>query len=67
MTILLSDGTGSGEKACADSGKVLDLMEKMLEAGFGMETAINMVNSAVLSRGEQSNHPTLDICSLDSF
>lgn len=67
MTVLLSDGTGSGQQASADSGRVLDLMEKMLEAGFCMDTAINMVNSAVLSRGEQSNHPTLDICSLDLY
>lgn len=67
MTVLLSDGTGSGQQANGESSRVLDLMEKMLEAGFGMETAINMVNSAVLSRGEQSNHPTLDICSLDLY
>lgn len=67
MTILLSDGTGSGQKANADSGKVLDLMEKMLEAGFGMDAAVNMVNTAWLSKGEESNHPTLDICHLDLY
>lgn len=67
MTILLSDGTGSGERANADSAKVLDLMEKMLEAGFGMEAAISMVNTALLSKGEENNHPTLDICHLDLY
>lgn len=67
MTVLLSDGTGSGERANADSGKVLDLMEKLLEAGFGMETAISMVNTALFSKGKESNHPTLDVCSFDLY
>ena len=67
MTLLLSDGTGSGEQASADSEKVLDLMEKMLEAGFTMDTAVNMVNAAVFAGGEESNHPTLDICMLDLY
>ena len=31
MTVLLSDGMGSGEKACEDSETVLDLMEKIKE------------------------------------
>ncbi|MBE5884681.1 MAG: hypothetical protein E7291_09790 [Lachnospiraceae bacterium] len=67
MTILLSDGTGSGEQANADSGKVLDLMEKMLEAGFSTEAAVNMVNAAMFATGEEYNHPTLDICTLDLY
>jgi len=67
LTILLSDGTGSGTKASADSERVLDLMEKMLEAGFETETAIHMVNAALFARGEERNHPTLDVCSLDLY
>lgn len=65
LTMLLSDGTGSGEKAGKDSERVLDLMEKLLEAGFCMESAVKMVNSALFARNEDSNHPTLDICSID--
>ncbi len=64
---LLSDGTGSGRRACADSGRVLDLMEKMLESGFGIEAAVGMVNTAVFAKGEESSHPTLDVCSLDLY
>lgn len=67
LTLLLSDGTGSGEKANTDSERVLDLMEKMLEAGFSMETAINMVNAAVFAGAEDGNHPTLDVCCLDLY
>lgn len=65
MTVLLSDGTGSGEKASRDSGWVLDLMEKMMEAGYGIRSAINLINSALYAKGEDSNHPTIDICNLD--
>lgn len=65
--VLLSDGTGSGRKACEDSGRILDLMEKMLEAGFALEAAVTMVNTAMFARGEESNHPTLDICNLDLY
>ena len=64
-TILLSDGTGSGEKANEDSGNVLDLMEKMLEAGYTGTAAVNLINSALYAKDEDSNHPTLDICDLD--
>lgn len=67
VTVMLSDGTGSGEKADRESGKVLDLMEKMLEAGYGTDTAINMVNTALFSTGEDDNHPTLDICDIDLY
>lgn len=67
MTIMLSDGTGSGKKACRDSERVLDLMEKMLEAGYDTDAAINMVNTALFAVGEDSNHPTLDICEIDLY
>lgn len=67
VTVMISDGTGSGEAAGRDSERVLDLMEKMLEAGFGMDTAIDMVNTALFAMGEDRNHPTLDICDIDLY
>ncbi len=67
LTVLLSDGTGSGEKACKDSTMVLDLMEKMLEAGYEEKTAVKLVNSALFARGEDDSHPTLDVCDLDLY
>lgn len=67
LTVILSDGTGSGERACEDSERVLDLTEKLLEAGYGIQTAVNLVNSALFARGEEQNHPTLDICDIDLY
>lgn len=65
MTVMLSDGTGSGEQAGKDSEQVLDLMEKFLEAGYSTDAAVRMINIALFAMGEDQNHPTLDICDID--
>lgn len=65
LTVMLSDGTGSGEQAGKDSERVLDLMEKFIEAGYGTEAAMKMINTALFAMGEDRNHPTLDICDID--
>lgn len=67
LTVMLSDGTGSGEQAAKDSGRVLDLMEKLLEAGYGAEAAAEMVNTALFAAAEDENHPTLDICCINLY
>lgn len=67
LTALLSDGMGSGEKACRDSTMVVELMQKFLEAGFQMEMAIQMINSLLLTGEENANMSTLDLCSMDLY
>lgn len=67
LTVMISDGTGSGEQAAEDSGHVLDLMEKLLEAGYDPEAAVEMVNTALFVTGEDRNHPTLDVCSMNLY
>jgi len=67
MTFLLSDGMGSGQKACQSSEQVLDLMEKLLEAGYSYRAAVNLVNSSLVSKGEEQEMSTLDVCELDLY
>lgn len=67
LVVMLSDGTGSGEQAGKDSDRVLDLMERFLEAGYGTDSAIETVNHAFYLLGEDDNHPTLDVCELDLY
>ena len=67
LILLLSDGTGSWEDASRGSGRVMDLMEKMLEAGFGTEASVNLLNSALYAQNEEDDHPTIDLCSLDLY
>ena len=58
---------GSGEKASQDSETVLDLMEKLIEAGYKPGAAANLVNSALITGGEEQNMSTLDICEVDLY
>ena len=63
----LSDGMGSGSTACKESELVLDLVEQFLEAGFSMETAIRMMNSAMVLKGEADLYSTVDLCNIDLY
>lgn len=67
LTAVLSDGMGSGEKACNDSEFVIDFIEKFLEAGFSRETAVQMINGSLIAAGETQNMSTLDICQVDLY
>jgi stage II sporulation protein E len=42
-------------------------MEKLLEAGYEIEAAVNMVNVAFFAGGKEYSHPTLDICDLNLY
>ena len=63
----LSDGMGTGEKASRDSEEVIDLFEKLMEAGFSKETAIQIINGVLLAGSEQQNMSTLDVCDIDLY
>lgn len=65
LTAILADGTGSGEKASVESTNVVEHLERMLETGIGVETAIRLLNSSYSVCGVGWNHPTLDICDID--
>ena len=65
--VLLSDGTGSGEQAGRDSERVLELMDKFLEADCTPETAASLVNNAFFLMGEDDKHPTLDMGEIDLY
>lgn len=67
LTLILSDGTGSGERAGENSGRVLDLMEKFMETGYDAGGAVRIVNTAYYAMEEEGNHPTMDICELDLY
>lgn len=62
---ILSDGMGSGEKACADSEAVVEMAEKFLEAGFSVEMTVQMINDVLLLNCENTNMSTLDLCCVD--
>lgn len=67
LVLGLSDGMGSGSMACKESEMVLDLVERFLEAGFSVETAIRMMNSAMVMKGEDDLFSTVDLCRINLY
>lgn len=67
LLVLLSDGVGSGEEACRESGRVIEMMERLLEAGFAKEPAVQMINGAVAAAGQEEAMSTLDVCDIDLY
>lgn len=63
----LSDGMGSGLRANQESEMVVDLIERLLKAGFDQHMAIRMMNSAMVLQGENNRFSTLDLASLDLY
>lgn len=67
MVLGISDGMGSGSTACKESEMVLDLVERFLEAGFSAETAIRMMNSTMVMKGEEDLYSTVDLCKINLY
>ena len=65
--MLLSDGMGTGGRAAVDSALVVDLMERLIKAGFGYDSALRIVNSSLLFKSANESLATIDICSTDLF
>ncbi len=62
---LLSDGMGSGSKACADSELVLELTEKLLLSGFSRDLTMQLINDSLIVGGENKNMSTMDLCQIN--
>lgn len=67
VAAILSDGMGSGENACEESGKVIEMMERFMEAGFRKEMAVQIINGALSVRDQEQDMSTLDICELNLY
>jgi len=63
----LSDGMGSGVAASKESEMVIELLEQFLEAGFKKETAVKMINSAMVVQTAEKSFSTIDICTIDLY
>ena len=63
----LSDGMGSGEKACRESTMVIELLEELLEAGFPEKAAIQMINTTLVMGREEIHFSTVDMSVFDLY
>ena len=67
MTIL-SDGMGSGPEAGEESKATVELVEKLMEAGFNEDVTINTVNSIMGMRfAEDEKYATLDLSKVNLY
>lgn len=67
LVLCLSDGMGSGSIACKESEMVIELVERFLEAGFDIETAVRMMNSAMVMKGNDDMFSTIDISEINLY
>lgn len=65
--IALSDGMGSGEEAFRESKMVVEMLEELLEAGFPIKTAIQMMNTALVIGREEVRFSTVDVSLFDLY
>ena len=65
--LIISDGMGKGSRAALDGAMGADLIAKLINAGFGFDSALKTVNSALLVKSNDESLATLDIASIDLF
>ena len=65
MYFIISDGMGSGKKASEESKITIKLLSDFLKAGFGVKTAIEMINSALCLKLGDECFATIDLLCLD--
>jgi len=65
--LILSDGMGSGEAAANSSGQAVSFLQRLLAAGFDVDTAIKMVNSMLLINIPGDTFATVDMAVVDTF
>ena len=65
--IALSDGMGAGEHAFRESAMVVEMLEELLEAGFSVKTAIEMMNTVLVIGREEMKFSTIDVCIFDLY
>ena len=65
--LILSDGMGSGEAAASSSGQAVSFLQRLLTAGFEVDTAVKMVNSMLLIKMPGDIFATVDMAVVDMF
>lgn len=61
----ISDGAGSGAEAEKSSKAVINMLEKLLNGGFEKDKAIEIINTIIKMKQDESNFATLDILIAD--
>lgn len=65
--VILSDGMGAGQRAFHESSMVVEVLEELLNAGFPKETALQMLNTAMVMGREEVRFSTIDMILFDLY
>ncbi len=63
----ICDGMGTGTTAAVTSGLAVTLLEKLVKAGFSIESAVNTVNTSLISKSGEECSVTLDLVCIDLY
>ncbi len=63
----LSDGMGTGHKACLQSKATVNLIEQFMESGFDKDTTVKLINSILVLKSNDETFATIDICVVDLY
>jgi len=64
---LISDGMGTGGRAAVDSNMAVGIMTRLCKSGLSYDSALKIVNSALMVKAEKESLATLDAVSVDLF
>lgn len=64
---VICDGMGTGTKAAISSSLAVTLLEKLIKAGFSVTSAINTINTSLISKSGDECSVTLDLFTLDLY
>ncbi len=66
-TVILSDGMGTGMRACVDSSLAVCVCGKLIRAGFDYDSVIRLANCALLLKSAEESLATLDIMQINLY
>ena len=67
FVMILSDGMGKGGRAAVDGAMAAGLMERLMKAGFDEDSALKIVNAAMLYKSTDESLATVDVTTIDLF
>ena len=67
QVVILSDGMGAGKRAFQESAMVVEVLEELLNSGFLKETALQMLNTAMVMGREEVRFSTIDMSLFDLY
>lgn len=67
VSIILSDGMGSGARAAVESCMTVSVIARMIKAGLGAEAAVRITNLLLLTKSPEECFSTIDLLTIDLF